>query len=215
MMEPSAVMSLSVLINITLTISDESLPSNLTEIDFKLNEKIVHSSDNISKTKEEDVLDDFEGIFNSIGLRIVYRSFWIIFMTLSNGFFTITILFEKYGEDIMKRSIDNQLWSQVAMAMILYNCVCLTIFLARFNYGPLYFAIAVFETFIANCWMSWGLLVLAELSVVKALSIYKFSWVVGINENFAGRFLLRFNLGYIFISQTGRLVSIFFCPIQV
>ena len=33
MMEPSVVMSLSMLINITLTISDESLPSNLTEID--------------------------------------------------------------------------------------------------------------------------------------------------------------------------------------
>ena len=209
-MEASAVMSLSMLINITLTISDESLPSNLTEIDFKLNEKIVHYSDNISETKEEDVLDDFEGIFNSIGLRIVYCSFWIIFMTLSNGFFTITILFEKYGEDIMKRSIDNQLWSQVAMAMLLYNCVCLTIFLVRFNYGPLYFAFAAFETFIANCWMSWGLLVLAELSVLKALSIYKFSWVVSVNEIFAGWFLLRFNLGYILISQTGRFVHKYF-----
>ena len=206
MIEPSVVMSLSMLINITFTISDESLPSNLTEIDFELNEKIVHSSDNISETKEEDVLDDFEGIFNSIGLRIAYFSFWIIFMTLSNGFFTITILFEKYGEDIMKRSIDNQLWSQVAMAMLLYNCVCLTIFLVRFNYGPLYFAIASFESYIANCWISWGLLILAELSVVKALSIYKFSWVVNIDEVFAGRFLLRLNLGYILVSQTSRFV---------
>ena len=210
-MEPSVVMSLSILINITLTISDESSPSNLTEIDFELSEKIVHSSDNISETKEEDILDDFKEVFNSIELRIIYFSFWIIFMTLSNGFFVITILFEKYGEDIMKRSIDNQLWSQVAMAMILYNCVCVTIFLARFNYGPLYFAIAAFETYIANCWMSWGLLVLAELSVVKALSIYKFSWVVSVNEIFAGRFLLRFNLGYILISQTGRFVSKFLC----
>ena len=206
-MEPSVVMSFSMLVNITFTISEESLPSNLTEVDFELDEKIVHSSDNISETKEEDVLDDFKEVFNSIGLRIVYFSFWIIFMMLSNGFFIITILFEKYGEDEMKRSIDNQLWSQIAMAMILYNCVCLTIFLARFSYGPLYFAIAAFETFIANCWMSWGLLVLAELSVVKALSIYKFSWVVSINEIFAGRFLLRFNLGYILISQTGRFVS--------
>ena len=64
-----------------------------------------------------------------------------------------------------------------------------------------------FETFIANCWMSWGLLVLAELSVVKALSIYKFSWVVNIDEVFAGRFLLRLNLGYILFSQTSRFVS--------
>ena len=208
-MEPSVVMSFSMLVNITFTISEESLPSNLTEVDFELDEKIVHSSDNISETKEEDILDDFEGIFNSIGLRIIYCSFWIIFMTLSNGFFINGIMYEKYGEDIMKRSIDNQLWSQLAMAMVLYNCVCITIFLVRFNYGPLYFAIASFESYIANCWISWGLLILAELSVVKALSIYKFSWVVSINEIFAGRFLLRFNLGYILISQTARSVHKF------
>ena len=207
MMETSVVMSLSLLINITLTISDESLPSNLTEIDFKLNEKIALSSPNISETKDDENIDDFKEIFNSIGLRLIYFSFWIIFMTLSNGFFINGIMYEKYGEDIMKRSIDNQLWSQLAMAMVLYNCVCITIFLVRFNYGPLYFAIASFESYIANCWMSWGLLILAELSVVKALSIYKFSWVVNIDEIFAGRFLLRLNLGYILFSQTSRFVS--------
>ena len=210
MMETSVVMSLSLLINITLSISNESLPSNLTEIDFKLNEKIAFSSTNITDSKDYENIDDFKEIFNSIGLRLVYFSFWIIFMTLSNCFFMIGILYEKYGEDIMKRSIDNQLWSQLAMAMVLYNCVCITIFLVRFNYGPLPFAVASFESYIANCWMSWGLLILAELSVVKALSIYKFSWVVNIDEIFAGRFLLRLNLGYILVSQTSRFVSKFF-----
>ena len=149
MMEPSVVMSLSVLINITLTTSDESLPSNLTEIDFKLDEKIAFTSPNIPETKDDENIDDFKEIFNSIGLRLIYFSFWIIFMTLSNCFFMIAILYEKYGEDIMKRSIDNQLWSQLAMAMVLYNCVCITIFVLRFNYGPLYFAIASFESYIA------------------------------------------------------------------
>ena len=75
MMEPSVVMSLFMLINITLTISEESLPSNLTEIDFELNEKIVHSLHNISETKDEGVLDDFEGIFNSIGKKNLGRAY--------------------------------------------------------------------------------------------------------------------------------------------
>ena len=153
-METSVVMSLSLLINITLTISNESLPSNLTEIDFKLDEKIALSSLNITETKDDENIDDFKEIFNSIGLRLIYFSFWIIFMTLSNCFFMIAILYEKYGEDIMKRSIDNQLWSQLAMAMVLYNCVCITIFLVRFNYGPLYFAVGAFESYSANCRMS-------------------------------------------------------------
>ena len=79
MMETSVVMSLSLLINITLSISNESLPSNLTEIDFKLNEKIAFSSTNITDSKDYENIDDFKEIFNSIGLRLVYFSFWIIF----------------------------------------------------------------------------------------------------------------------------------------
>ena len=181
-------------INITLSVSNET----------------IDSLPKISETKNDDSVDDFKEIFNPVGIRIIYFSLWIIYVTLSNAFFALLILYEKYGEDIMKRSIDNRLWSQLAMAMVLYNCVCITIFLVRFNFGPLYFAIASFESYIANCWMSWGLLILAELSVVKALSIYKFSWIVGIDENFAGIFLLKFNLGYILISQTARFVHNFY-----
>ena len=134
-------------------------------------------------------------------------------MTLCNAFWLFMVLYEKYGEDIMIRSIINHLLSQLCLAMILYNCVCTTIFLLRFILGPLYFCVATFETYIVNVWMSWGLLVVAEISIVKALLITKFSWVTGIDENFAGRFLLRFNLGYLLISQTARFVHIFFMNI--
>ena len=201
-MELSVLKSSTMFINITLTICDEL---NLTEI---------NSSPNISKTKD-DKLDDFKEIFDPIGIRIIYVTFWIIYVTLTNAFFILTVLYEKYGADIMKRSVNNQLWAQVISVMVLYNSVCSTLFLTRFNHGPLYFGVAAFETYIANCWMSWGLLVLAELSVVKALSIYKFSWVVNIDEIFAGRFLLRLNLGYILFSQTSRFVSKLFFAIQL
>ena len=209
-METFVVMSLSLLINITLTISDESLPSNLTEIDFKLNEKIALSSPNISETKDDEKLDDFKEIFDPMGIRSIYVTFWIIYVTVTNSFFILTILYEKYGEDIMKRSIDNRLWAQALSVMILYNSVCSTIFLMRFIFGSLPFGVAAFESYVANCWISWELLLLTEISVEKALLNYKLTWVLGINENFAGRFLLRFNLGYILISQTGRVVSKFF-----
>ena len=161
-------------------------------------------------TKDDDILDDFREIFNAIGIRIIYFSFWIIYVTLSNAFYALLILYEKYGEDIMKRSINNQLVSQVGLAMLLFNCVCSTIFLLRFIFGPLHFGVAVFETFIMNFYISWVYLVLAEISVMKALWIYKFSWIAGIDENFAGRFLLKFNLGYSVIFQAARFVHTFF-----
>jgi hypothetical protein len=173
-------------INITLSILDETIES--------------------SETNNAEIMDDFKEIFNPLGIRIVYLSIWIIYATLSNAFFALVILYEKYGEDIMKRSINNRLWSQVSLAMILQNCVCSTIFLVRFMFGPLHFRVALFEVCVVNFYISWIYLALAEISVIKALLIYKFSWIVGIDENFAGRFLLNFNLGYSLISQTARLV---------
>ena len=189
--------SSTVFIDISLTICDEL---NLTDI---------NSSTNMSDTKD-DKLDDFREIFDPIGTRIIYVVFWIIYVTLTNAFFILMVLYEKYGADIMKRSIDNRLWAQALLAMILYNSVCSTIFLMRFIFGPLPLSVAAFESFVANCWISWELLLLTEISVVKALLNYKMTWILGINENFAGRFLLRFNLGYTLISQTGRFVHKYF-----
>ena len=197
MMELSVLKRSMMFINITLTICDDL---NLTEI---------NSSPNISKTKDNK-LDDFKEIFDSIGIRIIYVTFWIIYVTLANAFLILMVLYEKYGADIMKRSIDNRLWAQACLVMILYNSVCSTIFLMRFIFGPLPFGIAAFESYVANCWISWALLLLTEISVQKALLNYKLTWVLGINENFAGRFLLRFNLGYTLISQTGRVVRKYF-----
>ena len=181
-------------INITLSLLDET----------------IESSPNISEKNNGDIIDDFKGIFNPIGVRIIFFSLWTLYVTLSNAFFALMILYEKYGEDIMKRSINNQLVSQVGLAMILFNCVSSTIFLLRFIFGPLNFGVAIFETWIGYVYLSWTLLVLAEISVTNALLIHKFSWIVGIDEDFAGKFLLKFNLGYCLISQTGRFVHIFF-----
>ena len=77
-------------------------------------------------------------------------------------------------------------------------------------YGPLHFGVALFEVCVVNIYISWIYLALAEISVIKALLIFKFSWIVGIDENFAGRFLIKFNLGYSLISQTARLVHKFY-----
>ena len=182
------------LINITLSFFDETIDLSL----------------NMSETKDNDIVDDFKDIFNPLGIRIIYFLLWIFYLTLSNAFFALLILYENYGEDFMKRSINNRLWSQLGLLIILHNCVCSTIFLMRFMSGPLHVGIAVFEVFIVNIYISWGFLILAEISVMKTLLIYKFSWIVGIDENFAGRFLLIVNLGYSLISQTARFVHKFY-----
>ena len=73
--------------------------------------------------------------------------------------------------------------------------------------GPVYLPIAVFESFIMNIWMTWGFLLLTEMSVIKALMIFKWFWIMGIEEQFTGKLLIGFNLGFVMTSQTARSVN--------
>ena len=118
------------------------------------------------------------------------------------------MFYEKYGEDTMKRSINNQLISQlIVIHVTFYNLFCGFVFSWRFIFGPVYFFIAAFESYISNIWIVWELIILAELAIFRALFALKFSCIMGIDEIFAGRFILRFNIGCVFISQTGRYVN--------
>ena len=87
------------------------------DITLSILDETIESSPNMSEKNDVDRIDDFKEIFNPFGIRIIYFSLWIIYVTLSNAFFALVILYEKYGEDVMKRSINNRLWSQVALAM--------------------------------------------------------------------------------------------------
>ena len=118
-------------------------------------------------------------------------------------------MFEKYGGDPMKRCINNQLVTQLGAAMILHNLVCTSIFTWRFIFGPVCLPAAVLESFVMNIWMAWSFLLLTEMSVIKALMIFKWFWIVAIEEKFTGKFLVGFNLGFVITSQTARFVN--FC----
>ena len=57
-----------------------------------------------------------------------------------------------------------------------------------------------------NIWASSSFLLLTEMSVIKALMVLKWSWIVGVDEQFAGTFLVLLNGGYILVSQSARFV---------
>ena len=107
----------------------------------------------------------------------------------------------------MKRSINNQLSTQLSCAMILHNIIYSTLFTWRSIFGPIHPKLAVFESYFINLWVSLSLLLLTEISVIKALMIFNWSWIAQVDEYFAAFFLLLLNLGYIILSQTARFVQ--------
>ena len=46
---------------------------------------------------------------------------------------------------------------------------------------------------------------LTEVFVVKALMLYKFPYMAGLDDDFMGKFLLSGNIGFLIISQVSRL----------
>ena len=149
-------------------------------------------------------IDDYKDIYGTIQFKIISFIFCMMYQLFTNTYLLFLILFEKYGGDPLKRSINNQLVTQLSFAMIIQNVFYNTIYTWPIIFGPVYLFIAAFGIYILETWITWGFLLLTEISVVKALSIIKFSWMLGIDENFMGTFLLILNLGFVIGSLTAR-----------
>ena len=99
------------------------------------------------------------------------------------------IQFENFGGDPMKRSLNNQIVSQVMLSGLLDNVVCMPVLTWRIVSGsPLHSAIAAFTTFVYQFYRAWIVLTFLELAVFKTLMINKFSRVAGIDDILVGRF---------------------------
>ena len=69
-------------------------------------------------------LDPFAELFDHVLLKICWILLGIIILIFSNPYYFLVILYEKYGEDWMKRSLYNQLIGQASYPIILHNLVC-------------------------------------------------------------------------------------------
>ena len=61
------------------------------------------------------------------------------------------------------------------------------------------------QAMLKNISLSWFLTCLTEVFLVKALMLYKFSYMAGLNDNFVGNFLLIGNIGFVIMTHTSRL----------
>ena len=71
-------------------------------------------------------------------------------------------------------------------------------------FGPLYLPIATFASLLNNICISWYLLTLTQMTLVKVLKIFKWSFMNGIDDIFVGEFLILVNVGFLSLSQLAR-----------
>ena len=128
---------------------------------------------------DEKFLFYFKDIFESITLKIASIFVYLICATFFNAFSLLSVIFEKYANDSMKRSLNNQLTSHLMFGMFLNNNVTLPIFIWRLIFGPIHQYISTFVAFLRNFYVTWNLLLLTQMTVVKSLLLFKWPLMSG------------------------------------
>ena len=70
-------------------------------------------------------------LFETIGLKIISFILFLVCETFFNMISFMSLMFERYGSDWKKRSINNQLFSQLGIAMMLNNILVTPCFMWR------------------------------------------------------------------------------------
>ena len=83
------------------------------------------------------IVDDFDEISNSSLLKICFAFTILTDYFISNVLATLFILYDKYGEDSMKRSMYNRLNSQFAYPVIISNLLSRPAWTWRTFIGPI------------------------------------------------------------------------------
>ena len=145
-------------------------------------------------------IDDFADLLDSLLLKIcvVLTTFTEFFMSFPMFYFLI--LFDKYGEDSMKRSLYNYLTSQIAypvIILIIFNPP----FVWRVFMGKLNSIVAVLYVFIQNSSVVWAILCQTEAVLTRALFVMSYKYISGINDKLFSTFLFIANIGFSFGSH--------------
>ena len=139
-----------------------------------------------------------------MALKIAASIIYMICATFYNMFAYQWIMFEKYGSDSMKRSLNNQLTSHIVFPLLVENNIASPIFIWRALVGSVHPYIALSVSFVRNIQLLLNVLLITEWSVVKSLMIFKWPYMAGLDDIFIGTFLLRINFILCILSQWFR-----------
>ena len=118
--------------------------------------------------------NDFSEVFDNFGLRICWGFIMMTEFTFSNAFNFFFIMFDKYGEDSLKRSLNNQLISQVGYPVMLHNFIVVPAWSWRVFIGPLNVFLADLVLLTGNAIAIWISLCFLETIIVKAAMATKY-----------------------------------------
>ena len=139
--------------------------AELSQLDNDENNVTIENIDNSN-------FDDFKDTFDHIGIRVITGILFAYCIIFNNGFYFLMVLYEKYGIDPLKHSVNDYLMTLIGWTVILHNLVCSSCWTWRILIGPLNMILAEFQGFIQCIFLSTVLLNLAEVTLIKVALLY-------------------------------------------
>ena len=139
------------------------------------NSDVCLADDYLIKFLNFKLQDYHEGFFHPSHIKI--SSVILLFWTeiFHNAHLILCILFEKFGGDPMKRTVNNQLQVQICYAFLLNNILYTPVYIWRIFIGSIHPLFASVASYIYQIYLSWILLAFTEMSVITTFTLLKVS----------------------------------------
>lgn len=142
--------------------------------------------------------DELENSYGNVGLTLSLIATVVLTETLGNLMYGSIMFYEKYEMDPMKRSLANTLAYYFCATSMAYNFANLSLFVARFAYGPMGAFLADVVVLINFAYGLNLLLTINQMMFYKVFCAWKWHLAARLNDDFLATFLLSANLMLIF-----------------
>ena len=111
----------------------------------------ISIDDILEESRYQEVFkDDFEDFFDMTAIKICLTITLLSEFFISNFLSVLFIMFDKYGEDSLKRSLFNQVIVQVSYSVIISSLISTPCWILRLAFGPLSSIMAIATAFIGK-----------------------------------------------------------------
>ena len=114
--------------------------------------------------------------------------------------------YEMYGGDVMKRSISNQITTQMSMAYLLHSLSASILHISSLLFGPYPYWLGVTILMSTGGLCAFLSLSQSQIIIFWNFKLHKFAIFCGLNEDFFSWFFLLTNLILAYGTQFGRYV---------
>ena len=173
-----------------------------TRIILKHSFEIHHWNQTLEEFQQP--VDAFVKYRNAFGLKILAGTAFISRFVLGNVCYATLIHYEKFGQDSLKRGLNNQLMAQVFYTLLISGITTRPLRAWSSIFGPIGQSAARWVMYGDGITMIVSLLFFCQVIIFKNLMLFNFSLSARLNEDFFATYLQIWNIGFALLAMASQ-----------